>query len=166
MRTRTTLIFVIVALAVGAAGLWLQIVPAAWSILTPPRTAPLPPYELELSNSVSPEAPRGLATRLGIDAILTATLRPARPVEGPVQARAFLSRAAVTKLWAVPLDSHDGLFVLRAPVRELPGIEPGHWRVSFVVGRPRAMPPSLSAARERPSDADWRLLEGDVDVDD
>ena len=125
----------------------------------------LPAYRLELSGDTEPHRSPPGAEFVVTREMLTVLLRPLEPVVGPVRVRAFVEQGDHSRAWAVPFErSEAGVFLLRAPVRSLPVLGPGRWRLTFLVGRPWALPPGPGAARGRDPGEDWYLLEGELEI--
>lgn len=128
-------------------------------VLTWPRTAPLPSYELTLEGgqqtfrhggSGAPETPT-----LDAGARVEIALAPSVPVEGEVAARAWLVREGRSWPWPGRVDLIEG-----GGVRFMAAVEPGHfhdgpgtYRVLVVVARDAS-----ALASERPPAASAEVL--------
>lgn len=160
----------IVAVMVGWAGLlsWSSVRLTAGPGLgarRPGGLPALPAYRLELSGDAEPHRPRFSTEPLVTSEMLTVLLRPVESVAGPVAIKAFVEQGDHRRVWAVHFERSDaGAFLLRAPVRTLPGLGPGRWRLTFLVGRPWALPPGPAAARRLESSDDWYLLDGELEI--
>jgi hypothetical protein len=125
----------------------------------------LPAYRLELGGDAEPHRPRSSAESLVTGEMLTVLLRPVEAVTGPVAVKAFVEQGGYRRAWAVHFErSEAGAFILRAPVRSLPSLKPGRWRLSFLIGRPWALPPGPAAAHRLDPGDDWYLLEGELEI--
>lgn len=156
--------FAVVCLSVLAAVVYSRLALTFWSSLD--TLPPLPAYGVEISSSDELGEPRLDSADIAVDSMLFITLRPAEPVVGPVTLRVFLqSENGPERPWAVHLEqAPSGAFLLRAPVTALPGLRSGRYRLSFVVGRPSAIPPDPAAARRREASLDWWLLDGKISI--
>lgn len=73
--------------------------------------------------------------RLAEDSVLTVELRPQARVRGQVAVHAFLQQDGSLHPWLVHLaHSSHGVLRLQAPLRELPGLHPGHVELVFAIG--------------------------------
>lgn len=132
-RSRRWMLAIVPALA-AAALLWWQ-----W-----PRTdAPLPVYALELHGGTSAErgAPATAPLRVGPGDRVTAVLRPATTVSGPVAARVFVDGRAVPDAPArVVEQSASGALRISGLGPVLAELTPGrHW-LQVALGRPGSLP--------------------------
>lgn len=127
----------------AAAGGALALAASLLLVLAPPRSGPLPDYQLSVSGDRlvrSGEDPSG-TPQVSTGARLSVLLRPEAPVDGPLEARAFLLREGAAEAWEVPLEiSGEGAVRISGPVEELLPPGPGRWTVAVAVGRRGQVP--------------------------
>lgn len=131
----------------AAAGTALAMAAAVALMLTRPHApgATLPAYALALSGgeAIDRGEPDATLPVLRRGSRLTLTLRPATPVRGPVEARAFLVQAGRTVALDAALQlSADGAVRLVARVAE---VSPGDAEIVAVIARPGALGPGVEA---------------------
>lgn len=125
----------------------------------------LPAYNLELSTVPEPAFPRWNRARLRRDDALTIVARPATPVEGPIEARAFLDTGD-GHLQSFPISfqqtASGALIARRWPIPTIIG--PGRFGLTVLVGRPASLPSDATAAQTASPSADWLVLEGTIEI--
>lgn len=155
----------LVTIAAIAGGLLLARVPFIWTRFIAPA-ASLPPYNLELSAAPEPSFPRWNRARIVAGGLLTIVLRPATPVEGPIEARAFLDLGdRAFRPFAIHFDraTHGTLIARQRPLPTEAGA--GRIQIAILLGRPGSLPPDPATAERLPASADWALLDGEVEID-
>jgi hypothetical protein len=150
-------------------------------IIHPPG-APLPPlpkYKVDpilgvQSQRGEPAQTSGLPVFVP-GSLLTVSAHPSKPVEGPVEARGFVSPlpgggAIVLLAPQPPFKIENGSVRLRATLGQEIQLPPGDWRLWIVVGRPDKIPPASALTRElragRTGRADWQAVPADLRVAD
>jgi len=149
----------------GAAGVAAAMAAMLLLLLRPSRL-PLPAYEASFAGEAAlrGDAPSGPA-RVGPGSALALVARPARPVQGPVEATAFLVRGDAARPWSVPLQiSAEGAVRISGPADALLPPEPGPWTAVIVVRRPgRPRPGEKDALRfsrgEAPDGPDVQVIQ-------
>jgi hypothetical protein len=158
-RSRRWSVAVIPALAAAAVLLW---------YFWPRADAPLPRYALELRGGMSAErGPTAAPTlRVGSGDIVSAVLRPATAVSGPVEVRVFVDGRAVPDApGRVVEQSAAGALRISGLGPVLAALTPGRYLLQFAVGRPGSLPEALTEMRPGPSDAasDVQILSYEVE---
>ena len=130
---------------------WMVVAPAVVAALVllwfvrPQADAALPAYALELRGGQTAE--RGVdasaVLRVGRDDLVSAVLRPARPVDGAVAVRVCLDGKALPDAQAAVDTSADGALRVSDLGPALAAFAPGRHRLQFAVGRPGSLPGAL-----------------------
>lgn len=146
--------FTLIALAsLGALRIFAWVLGTSWfalgALAGSSSDGALPSYRLEIAADSTP---------VRSDSILTIRISPDVPVVGPVAMKAFLAdsdrRGSRARAWTARFDaSESGAFILHAPIRDLPGVGPGRFHLTFLVGRPGA-----------PAEGGWTQLSGDLEI--
>jgi len=98
-------------------------------------------------------------------------LRPARPVDGAIGARAFLLRGSEVRPWDPPFSvTREGTIRIAGPVDVLfAGVPAGPWEIAVAVGRPELLPTApndiLKARADDGRPAGWHLLRQRVRIE-
>ncbi|MEP7126270.1 MAG: hypothetical protein ABJE95_35390 [Byssovorax sp.] len=113
---------------------------------TGPANEALPAFETVFVRGVKEQrgADDGEPIRVRAGAVITAAVRPAMPVKGPIAARAWLTRGASAVALATTFElSDDGAVRLVARFGSAQAIDPGAADLVIAVCRPEALPAEL-----------------------
>jgi len=141
--------------------------------------APLPVYKADLISGVQsqrgePALPESLPVFVP-GSLLTVNVRPLKPVEGPVEARGFVSpphrNEDLSPLEPAPrFDIGDnGSVRLSGTLGREIQLPPGDWTIWIVVGRPGKIPSTEELAGRLTAikaHSDWQAVPADLRVDD
>jgi hypothetical protein len=122
--------------------------------------APLPGYEAAFAgeSALRGTQPQAEPARVGPGSALSLVARPRQPVQGAVEASAFLVRGESARPWAAPVQvSAEGAVRIAGPADDLLPPEPGPWTAVIVIRRP-------GASRVGPQDA-LRFSRGEAPAD-